>query len=64
MSTACCAKVLLGRAHAIHVRHFGVMRAVIAEHFAEQSDVSGIIFDQENCFDQFGARLLNACADN
>ena len=58
------AKVLLGRTHAIHVLQFGVMRAVIAKHFSEQSDVSGIIFDQENCFDQFRARLLSACAGN
>ncbi len=48
MSTACSTKMLLGRTHAIHVRHFGFVRAVIIEHLAEQTGVSGIIFDQEN----------------
>ena len=46
-------KILLGRTHASHVRQFCVVRALIVEHFAEQTGVSGIIFDQENCFDRF-----------
>ena len=60
MSTACSRKMLLGRAHAVHMRQFDVMRAVFVEHFAEQTGVSEIIFDQENCFDQF--RTHSLCA--
>jgi hypothetical protein len=54
------AKMLLGCAHAIHVRQRGVIRAVLAKHLAEQTDISGIILDQENFFDQslpLGVRL-------
>ena len=64
MSTACSDKMLLGRAHAIDVRHFGVVRAVIIEHFTEQTSVSGIILDQENLLHQFRAHLPSACTGN
>jgi hypothetical protein len=52
--------MLLGRIHAIHVCHCGAVHTVIVEHFAEQPNVSGIILDQKNSFDQL-RHLLCAC---
>jgi len=51
-------KILLGRTHAIHMRHFRIMRALIIEHLTEQTGVSGIIFDQKNCLAQICTHLL------
>ena len=47
MSTACSAKMLLGLAHAIHMGQFGVVRALLVEHLAEQTGVSWVVLDQE-----------------
>jgi hypothetical protein len=52
-------EMLLGRAHALHVRQLGV--ALFVEHLAEQTSVGRIVFDQENrierfhCFIRFGS---------
>ena len=48
-------------AHAINARHFGIVLAVLIEHLAEQADVSGIIFNQQNRFDHFRAHQRNPC---
>jgi hypothetical protein len=53
-------QINLGRTHAVYVRQFDIVRAVIFEHFAEHAHVSGIIFNQENCFEQFRGHLHSA----
>ena len=56
-------KMLLGLAHASHVRQFSVVRAFI-EPLAEQTGVSGVVFDQEDRFDRFLVHPLCVCCGN
>jgi len=35
-----------GLAHALGLRHFGIVRACLTDHFPEQTSVSGIVLDQ------------------
>ena len=64
MSTACSARYFSAVAHALHVRQFGVVRALLVEHLAEQTGVSGVIFDQENCLDRFHVHPPRICGGN
>src|SRR6202011_5562044 len=57
-------KELLGVAHALHMREFGVVRALLAEHLAEQTGVSRAVFDQQKYFDGFLAHALCLCCGN
>src|ERR1700682_1036327 len=50
--------MLLGLADAPHTRQFGAVHALFGEHLVQQSDVSGVIFDQEKYFDGFRAHPL------
>ena len=53
-------KMRLGIAHALHVRQLSVERALLVQHLADKTCVPGVIFDQEECFDQFRAHPLGA----
>jgi hypothetical protein len=46
-------KNLFGATHAFRVHQFGVAQALLSQHLAEQAGVAGVVFDQENLFDQF-----------
>ena len=50
-------KIILGLTHALHVHQLGVLRSLFVEHLTEQTSVSGVIFDQENCFDRYQTHI-------
>src|SRR5680860_278317 len=56
-------KMLLGLTHARHVRQFDVARALLVEHLAQQTGVSGVIFDQEQQRDRLLAHPLCLCGN-
>ena len=58
MSTIVLGEMLLGLAHAVHVRQLGVVRALLVEHLAQQAGVARIVLDQQNRLDR--ALLIDA----
>jgi hypothetical protein len=57
-------QMLLGLTHALDVRRFGAARALLVGHFAQQTGVCGVGYDQELYFARFLAhRLYLRCGD-
>ncbi len=46
-------QILLGLRHGLNVGEFSVALALFVDHFAEQTSVSGIVFDEKKHLDRF-----------